>query len=134
MGNEVRDGERSLTGIWSGLYTYLDGRSTSFVATLIDNAGSLSGTTHEPVSGGLGTTLYAGLVGCRGGSSVSFTKTYDRPDLFHQSPIVYEGILNGDSSEIEGRWTIVRVWSGKFLMVRSPAREVKAARKIFERV
>jgi hypothetical protein len=132
----VRGGERNLTGVWNGLYTYPDGRSTSFVATLIDAGGSLSGTTHEPsaLSANLGATLYASLIGSRSNSSVTFTKTYDQPDVFHRTPILYEGALIGDDAEIEGRWTIVNIWSGKFLMIRSPGQEAKAERKAFERI
>ena len=136
MTERVRGGERNLTGVWSGLYSYQNGRSTSFVATLIESGGSLSGTTHEPGTLGEspGATLFATLVGSRQNGAVTFTKTYDRPDELHRSPIVYEGMLNGEGSEIEGRWTIARVWSGKFLMIRSPGQEAKASRKAFERI
>ena len=134
-------GERNLTGIWNGLYTYQDGRSTSFVATLIESGGALSGTTHESstLNVSSGATLYAGIVGSRCDSSVTFTKTYctksyDQADPLHRSPILYEGALNGDGSEIEGRWTIVSAWSGKFLMIRSPGQEIKVSRKAFERI
>jgi hypothetical protein len=134
MTGRVRGGERDLTGVWNGLYTYQDGRSTSFVATLIESGGALSGTTHEPgaLRGSPAATLYASVSGCRRDASVTFTKTYDRPDVFHQSPVLYEGALNGDGTEIEGRWTIVKVWSGKFLMIRSPGQEMKVSRKAFE--
>jgi hypothetical protein len=125
-------GEANLTGVWNGLYTYPNGRSTSFVATLIDSGGSLSGTTHEP--GTLGGTLYASLIGSRNNSAVGFTKTYDRGGLFHRKPILYEGALNGDATEIEGRWTIKKAWSGKFMMVRSGNQAAKAERKVVERV
>jgi hypothetical protein len=136
MAERLRDGGRNLTGVWNGLYTYADGRSTSFVATLIEAGGTLTGTTHEPstLGGNITATLYACLVGSRRDFSVTFTKTYDRPDAFHESPILYEGALNGDGTEIEGRWTIVKIWSGKFLMIRSPGQEVKAERKAVERV
>jgi hypothetical protein len=127
---------RSLTGIWNGLYSYPDGRSTSFVATLIEVGGTLCGTTHEPSTrpSSPGATLFANLTGSRRGSAVTFTKTYDAHDLIHRSPILYEGALNADATEIEGRWTIVSVWSGKFLMIRSAGEEVKAARKALERI
>lgn len=126
--------KRNLTGVWNGLFTYRDGRSTSFVATLIESGGSLSGTTHEPgTAGASGAMLFATLAGARGDSAVTFTKTYDKPDLFHRSPIRYEGALNGEGTEIEGRWTIMRFWSGKFLMVRSPGQKLKAERKAYER-
>jgi len=127
--------QRNLTGIWNGLYTYQDGRSTAFVATLIESGGALSGTTHEPSTLGAspGVTLYANLIGRRSDVSVTFTKIYDQPDDSHRNPIVYEGALSGDGTEIEGRWTIVKAWSGKFLMIRSGGQEAKAARKAFER-
>jgi hypothetical protein len=126
--------EQNLTGIWNGLYTYRDGRSTSFVATLIESGGSVCGTTHETsTSGTPGAMLFATLIGARSDSAVTFTKTYDQPDVFHRSPVRYEGALNGENTEIEGRWTIMRFWSGKFLMVRSPGQEMKAERKAYER-
>lgn len=136
MTERVRGGERDLTGIWNGLYTYQDGRSTAFVATLIEGGGSLTGTTHESGTLGacLGATLYASLSGLRRDTAVTFTKTYDRPDELHRSPILYEGALNGEGTEIEGRWTIIRVWSGKFLMIRSPGQTIRASRKAFARV
>lgn len=129
-------GERNLTGVWNGLYTYPDGRSTAFVATLIEGGSVLTGTTHEPSTLGNkpAATLYASLSGSRRDSAVAFTKTYDRPDEAHRSPIAYQGALNGEGSEIEGRWTIAGVWSGKFLMIRSPGQEAKASRKAFERI
>ena len=136
MAEPRRAGAQSLTGIWNGLYTYPDGRSTSFVATLIEAGASLSGTVHEPGTHGesASATLFASLSGTRHDSSVAFTKTYDRPDIHHRSPILYEGALSGDGTEIEGRWTIVGVWSGKFLMIRSPGRTVHAERKEVEKV
>ena len=39
---------QNLTGVWQGLYTYPNSESVSFVATLIDSGGALSGSTHEP--------------------------------------------------------------------------------------
>jgi hypothetical protein len=135
MPARLRGGERNLTGVWNGLYSYPDGRSTAFVATLIESGGSLSGTTHEPSTLGKnpGATLYASLLGSRHDGAVTFTKTYDRPDEIHRSPIVYEGALNSEGSEIEGRWTIAGVWSGKFLMIRSPGRELEVSRRAFAR-
>ncbi len=127
-----RASDRNLTGVWNGLYTYQDGRSTSFVATLIDTGGSLTGTTHEPGARG-GATLYASVAGSCRDAIVTFTKTYDRPDRDHRNPVLYEGALNSDGTEIEGRWTIIRVWSGKFLMIRSAGGAATVSRKKFER-
>jgi len=130
-----RAAERNLTGIWNGLYSYADGRSTPFVATLIEAGASLTGTTHEAstLAENPGATLFASVVGSRRDSAVNFTKTYEHPGPLHRSPIIYEGALNGDGTEIEGRWTIIKVWSGKFLMIRSPGREIKASREAFVR-
>ena len=136
MTEERSAGERNLTGIWNGLYTYPHGQSTSFVATLIDAAGSLSGTTHEPSTSGdaPGATLLAALSGSRRASAVTFTKRYDPPGPSTASPVVYEGALNADGTEIEGRWIIAQVWSGKFLMIRSAGQETAVTRKAVERV
>ena len=132
MTERGRAGEQNLTGVWNGLYTYPNGRSNSFVATVIDSGGLLNGTTHEP--GSLGGTLFASLVGSRNDSAVGFTKTYEQPGLLHDKPIIYEGSLNGDATEIEGRWTIQKVWSGKFMMVRSGGQAAKVERKAVEPV
>jgi hypothetical protein len=129
---EGQGGEKNLTGIWNGLYSYQDGRSTTFVATLIESGGSLSGTTHEP--GVLGTTAYATLAGSRQESTVSFVKKYDKYRLFYANSVVYEGTLNSDATEIEGRWTIRKILSGKFLMIRSPSQTAKAESKLSEPV
>jgi hypothetical protein len=129
-------GKRNLTGVWNGLYTYPHGRATSFVATLIEAVGSLSGTTHEPGAAGEtdAGTLFATLSGSRRNSAVTFTKRYDPPGPSTASPVVYQGALNADGTEIEGRWVIAQVWSGKFLMIRSAGQETAVSRKAVERV
>lgn len=126
---------RNLTGVWHGLYTYPDGRSTSFVATLIEAGGTVSGTTHEPGASPSGPSahLFASLSGSRRGGAVTFTKTYEQPDPAHSSPILYQGALNAEATEIEGRWTIVGVWSGKFLMIRSAGKTAIAKRQAMAR-
>jgi hypothetical protein len=50
---------QNLTGVWQGLYTYPNGESASFVATLIDNGGALSGSTHEPCPRAVSSSEYA---------------------------------------------------------------------------
>src|SRR5579862_1508541 len=131
-----RSGEQNLTGVWQGLYTYESGGSTSFAATLIESGASLTGTTHELSTSGasIATMLFASLIGSRRDSAVTFTKSYDRPDTFHQRPVLYEGTLNSEGTEIEGRWIIRKNRSGKFLMVRSPGQTAKAERKVSERM
>jgi hypothetical protein len=107
---------RNLTGVWHGIYSYPNSNPpVSFVATLIETATMLSGTTHEGEAGG---TLFATLVGRRHGSTVSFVKTYDGTNPDYRT-VDYQGRLSGDATEIDGRWTILGVWSGKFLMIRA---------------
>jgi hypothetical protein len=110
---------QNLTGVWNGLYSYPDGRSVTFVATLIDSGSTLSGSTHEPCVGGdcPAATLFATLMGSRSGSAVTFRKTYETASPRYGT-VNYEGRLNADASEIEGRWTIPGAWSGRFLMIR----------------
>jgi hypothetical protein len=125
--------EDSLTGVWNGLYTYQDGNSTAFVATLIESGAVFTGMTHEKSAVSGGTMLFANLDGACRGRTVSFTKIYDPPDELHCHRIHYEGALNGDATEIEGRWTIPQACAGKFLMVRSGGRTATVERKAFEK-
>src|SRR5262245_53660218 len=107
---------RNLTGVWHGIYSYPRGNPpVSFVATLIETASMVSGTTHEGEASG---TLFAMVTGRRQGSAVSFVKTYDGTNPDYRT-VDYEGRLSGDATEIDGRWTIPGVWSGKFLMIRA---------------
>ena len=125
-----------LSGIWQGLYSYPGAHgSVPFTASLTESGGWLSGATEEvPTSGkAKGLTLVATLQGRRAGHSVTFLKTYD--DLRHgYDAVQYAGDVNQDGSEIEGRWTIPGVWSGKFLMIRAGAVQAGLLRDVAERV
>jgi hypothetical protein len=127
----------NLTGIWHGLYSYLDGRpSVSFVATLIETGTTVSGTIHEPTDGHgePSATLYATLTGRRQGASVTFLKTYDRAaGPRYLSAVAYQGMLSGDGTEIEGGWLIPGGSYGKFLMIRSAGKAEAPRREAFER-
>jgi hypothetical protein len=119
---------QDLTGVWHGLYSYADGHSVTFVATLIEHGSALTGATHEPCTYGRVRTLYATLAGSRDGSAVAFRKTYDSAVPGYHV-VDYSGTLNADATEIEGRWTIAGAWSGKFMMIR-PARAAATAERI----
>jgi len=126
----------SLTGIWHGLYSYLDGRpSVSFVATLIEAGTTVSGTTYEPSDGPgeASATLYATLTGRRQGASIAFLKTYNRAGPRYFSAVAYQGMLSGDGTEIEGGWRIGGDSWGKFLMIRSAGKAETVKRKAVER-
>jgi hypothetical protein len=99
------EASQNLTGVWNGRYFYPRKLApVSFVATLIETATRLIGTTHEPARPVTGTVDCATLQGQRDGNAVSFVKTYDAG--LNRPPIVYSGILNGDATEIEGIWRI----------------------------
>ena len=126
---------RNLTGVWHGLYSYPVGRApVSFVATLIESANAVTGTTHEPcgIGGTPSEVLYATLSGSRQGNAVAFVKTYDGSNP-HYRTVAYEGTLSGDGTEIEGRWSVPGNWSGKFLMIRAGGKQQAVRRKAFER-
>jgi hypothetical protein len=122
------DAAQSLTGVWTGLYTYgATGESVSFVATLIDSDGLVSGDVEEPNTFAAvdSPMLHASVSGLRAGSAVSFLKTYDAGDY---APVSYEGALSPDGAEIAGRWSIGAGWGGTFLMIR-PIEEAAAIRR-----
>jgi hypothetical protein len=127
---------QSITGIWRGTYCYPFGLGpVFFMATLIEAGSSLTGTTHEAGRWTVGSspdvTLCASLSGSRHGGAVAFVKTYNGGNP-HYRPIDYEGILSGDGTEIEGRWSISRIFSGKFRMIQ-PARQAESvSSKAFE--
>ena len=131
MENDPNGDKRGLTGVWHGLFSYPRlYEPTSFVAVLIDSGSSFSGTTHEPLPSaqGSGGLLYAMIQGRREGSAITFTKVYDGSNGWSHT-VEYEGTLNGGATEIEGRWHLPEVWSGKFLMVRAGAKGEDVARK-----
>ena len=125
-----------LTGVWLGLYSYpRQLEPVSFTATLIESSGAISGSTHETPreASAAARTLFATLSGRRNEGAVQFTKTYD-DGIPHNHPISYEGALADNGAEIEGRWSIPRMWSGRFLMIRSAPNADKSVRKKYERI
>ena len=84
--------------------------------------------TRGPALGGL---LYATIEGHRDGAGVFFIKTYDGTGGWTHS-VTYEGRLNSDGTEIEGRWT-TSGWSGKFLMLRPTEKDASAEGEATER-
>jgi hypothetical protein len=119
----------SLTGVWDGTYTHTRGIVT-FLATLIESDGALAGNVTEPCTNPRCpvSTHNASIAGHRSGGAVSFVKRYEPPG-YGYGTVSYEGSLNADATEIDGRWRFPSgMGSGTFLMVRStrPAESVAA--------
>jgi len=124
----------NLTGVWDGSYVQPGAGMVTFLATLIDAGGTLGGSVTEPcVMPGCPHSIHnASLAGQRAGSAVSFVKRYEPPGYGYDT-VHYEGTVNADATEIDGRWSIRgTAFSGNFLMVRSsgPAQAVTADEEI----
>jgi hypothetical protein len=119
MGEGRSQVSRSLTGVWQGIYSYPVGGlpTVPFTATLFEAGSSLTGSVHEECRMN-GATLLFSLSGSRQGTAVGFAKTYQGQSPYYGT-IAYQGAVNADATEIEGRWTIPGDWSGRFHMTRS---------------
>ena len=125
----------NLTGVWDGTYVQPRVGMVTFLATLIDSGGALGGNVTEPCIQPrcpVGGTHNASIAGHRSGSAVSFIKRYE-PSGCGYDTVTYEGVVNADATEIDGRWRLPGL-SGTFLMVRStkPAKAVVAEERIKE--
>jgi len=132
MSEERSQSSRSLTGVWQGIYSYpLSGLPTvPFTATLIEAGSCLSGSVSEPcLLHNPNETLLFSLGGSRHGTAVHFVKTYLGSGPDYRQPIVYDGGVNDDATEITGRWAIPGNWSGRFLMTRSGDQPQAAAER-----
>ncbi len=128
----------TLTGVWDGTYTQAGAGIVTFLATLIETGGALGGSVTEPcvMPGCPLSTHNASLAGHRSGSAVSFVKRYEPPGYGYDK-VSYEGAVNAEATEIDGRWRIPgTAYSGTFLMVRSsqPAQAVETEERAREPV
>jgi hypothetical protein len=98
----------NLTGVWDGTYVQSQVGMVTFLATLIDSGGALSGNVTEPCTmpGCLvGGTHNASIAGHRSGNAVSFVKRYE-PSGCGYDTVFYEGLVNAEATEIDGRWRL----------------------------
>ncbi|MBR0718748.1 hypothetical protein [Bradyrhizobium liaoningense] len=109
----------NLTGVWDGTFVQPGAGMVTFTATLIEAGGALGGSVTEPCMMRECTlsTHNSSIAGHRSGSRVSFVKRYEPPGYGYDT-VVYEGTVNADATEIDGRWRLPGN-SGTFLMVRS---------------
>lgn len=108
-----------LSGVWDGTYIQPGTGMVTFTATLVEAGGALSGNVTEPCSNPRCPlrTHRASITGHRAGSVVSFVKRYE-PAGFGFDIVHYDGIMNGEATEIDGRWRLPGT-SGAFLMIRA---------------
>jgi hypothetical protein len=135
MANSGQDEGANIGGAWNGLYFYPGyPEPVSYVALLIDVGNRVSGSIHEyeGVISDKRILLHATVDGRRNGSSASFLKTYDGTGGWKHS-VGYDGTLNTDATEIEGRW-YVDGEGGRFIMTRAGATEEAELRKALEPV
>lgn len=116
----MSDDPMNLTGAWFGSFSYLGTgqEDVSFIASLEEVAGLISGTMSEPNSIG-DTTMHLNAVvrGSREGAEVSFTKMYDgASDAAHA--VNYAGTINAEGTRVTGFWQLEE-WSGGFEMNRT---------------
>ena len=120
----------SLTGVWDGQFSYprLLAPNT-FTAIILEFGGAISGTVHEVAATGAtkGQTVTAAIDGARTGQSVTFTKIYDPEGRRHKHPVRYDGVVDAKATRITGTWKILGMWSGSFIMTRSPGGTVEVA-------
>jgi hypothetical protein len=127
--------DSSLTGLWSGLYSYpAHLRPVFFVATLISHGTGFSGLVQEAPESVPGTPVSVGasLQGMQVLGRVEFTKTYDGTGGWRHA-VLYAGRLSADRTEIEGLWRIPGSWGGRFLMMRGERSGEAEMRRAYER-
>jgi len=116
----------NLSGVWDGTFVQPQVGIVTFLATLIESGGALGGNVTEPcMTPSCPLSIHkASIAGHRSGNSVSFVKRYEPPGYGYDK-VTYEGLVNADATEIDGRWRLPGL-SGTFLMVRStkPAQSI----------
>src|SRR5262245_13363982 len=97
----------SLTGVWDGSFLQPGVGTITFLAALITAGGALTaGVTTPCMAPGCPISPHnASISGTRSGSAVSFVKRYQPPG-YGYTHVFYEGAVNADATEIDGRWKL----------------------------
>jgi hypothetical protein len=132
----MTDRASDLTGTWHGTFNYPHMKPpNNFTAILRDQAGLLSGETIEIADnqGEPKTEIQAFISGTHAGGAVAFEKRYD--DLGRADYVVsYTGEIHDEGHEIRGRWSIPKIWSGTFIMIRRREAEALIEAEVTETV
>jgi hypothetical protein len=120
----------SLTGSWSGAYSYRGDVAPEVVfnAQIEEVGGAFVGSLQEPNTflDSAGSVLTAEIEGTRVGSQISFAKFYNRGVDY---AIRYDGSVDNALARIDGKWTIPRSISGTFFMTRDDLGEEEAVER-----
>lgn len=108
-----------LTGVWDGTFMQPGVGLITFTASLVETGGALAGRVTEPCMMPVCpiSTHNAAIAGHRTGSAVTFVKRYEPPGFGYAS-VTYDGAVNAEATEIDGRWHLPGA-SGQFLMIRA---------------
>jgi len=109
---------RDVTGVWYGSWTadHPQVAPGSFIATFEESGGSVDGTITERHPRRSGLILRAAVIGHRAGATLRFIKQYDGAGGWDHA-VRYAGQVNGEGTEISGRWTLPG-YAGSFVMQR----------------
>ena len=98
----------NLTGVWDGTYVQPQVGMVTFLATLIDSGGALGGNVTEPCIRpdcplGGPTTLRLRVIDPAARSRSSNVTSHLATAMTRS---LYEGMVNADATEIDGRWRL----------------------------
>lgn len=109
--------KQDVTGVWYGRYEAEQwDEKNGFIAVLEETGGAVSGVITERDTEWQVEIRRALVSGAREGATLRFVKQYDGTGG-HSHAIDYAGTIDGEGTEIGGRWT--QKWSsGRFVMER----------------
>ncbi|WHU03442.1 MULTISPECIES: hypothetical protein [unclassified Sphingomonas] len=105
---------REMSGVWYGRYASTGGdQDNGFIAVLEEAGGVFSGSISEP--DGQGGIRNASVAGRRSSGLIQFVKQYR--GRWHHA-VFYEGQIDDQGTEANGRWRLDEGTTGGFSMER----------------